>query len=95
MNTSPGDVAITFDNTQVIGKTYNVKPQNKISTSVVTNSIVLQLDRTGTLQSDPSIMPREWFVTDNMQENVEKIRNIEASNEYIADLDKAHYWQLY
>ena len=95
LNCPSGDIAITFDNTQVIGKCYTLKPNSKIDMSVITNVIAIQLDEMGTLQSDPGLMPRNWLFCDGLKEKIEEIRNIEPNKPFFADLDKLHYEQLY
>ena len=53
------DLAVAFDNDQVIGKSWHVRPNNKVSSSVVTSTLVASID--GTVQNDRNLMPGGWM----------------------------------
>ena len=38
-----GDVLVAFDKDQVIGKTYHVRPNNKVKTSVITSDCITEV----------------------------------------------------
>ncbi len=68
-----GDIIVMFDNEQVVGKTWNVRPNNKVRQSVVTNVAVVSLEPNGTLQENDSLSPREWFSVMGNEDIVENI----------------------
>ena len=55
-----GCIVSVFDNDQVIGRRYQVTPNNKLKTSVITNCAWIQLDEDGSLQKQ-DLLPHNWF----------------------------------
>ena len=55
-----GDLVFAFDNDQVIGKTYHVRPDTKLRCSVVT-SVCVVAQEDGALEEDESLMPSKWI----------------------------------
>ncbi|KAJ8030711.1 hypothetical protein HOLleu_27195 [Holothuria leucospilota] len=58
--TPRGDCLVAFDNDQVIGKSYNVRENNKVKTSIVTSVCVAEVDPDGKLQNESSLRPSCW-----------------------------------
>ncbi|KAJ8048815.1 hypothetical protein HOLleu_01285 [Holothuria leucospilota] len=58
--TPTGDCLVAFDNDQVIGKSYNVRENNKVKTSIVTSVCVAEVDPDGKLQNESSLRPSCW-----------------------------------
>ncbi len=55
-----GDVAIAFDNDQVIGKSYHSRVDNKGKISIITAVSEAVVDETGQMQERDDLVPRSW-----------------------------------
>ena len=88
-----GDIGHVFDNNQVIGKTWSVRPNNKVKQSVVTTHAILQLNASGNLEKKSEHLPFNWLNLDNFEAKVLQIRNLK--DPYFKELDKLHYEQTY
>lgn len=62
-----------YDNEQVVGKTWNVKPNNKVKCSVITNIAVAGLNETVSIQVKKDVHPKEWFCEQRLLETVDKL----------------------
>ena len=55
-----GDCLVAFDNDQVIGKSYNVRVNNKVKMSIVTSVCVAEVNPNGVLQKQDNLKPCTW-----------------------------------
>ncbi|XP_072051413.1 uncharacterized protein [Amphiura filiformis] len=55
-----GDVAVAFDNDQVIGKSYHSRTENKAKMSIITAVSLADVDKKGVLQEREDLVPRIW-----------------------------------
>ncbi|MEW8547705.1 MAG: hypothetical protein AB2693_29710 [Candidatus Thiodiazotropha sp.] len=87
-----GDTLVVFDNEQVIGKTWNIRPQNKIKTSIITTVAAAQLDKENIVEQDSNCHPKTWF-TQAQTENV--VAEMVAAKETFSDqLRRVHMDQF-
>ncbi|XP_060601916.1 uncharacterized protein LOC132755133 [Ruditapes philippinarum] len=56
-----GLVRTVFDNEQVIGKTYRIKADSKVPTSIVTSHLYICIDPESTIQNDEKFAPSNWL----------------------------------
>ena len=87
-----GCIVSVFDNDQVIGRRYQVTPNNKVKTSVITNCAWIQLDKDGSLQKQ-YLLPHNWFSLQGFEETIIGLRDDTfAQHETLEDI---HYEQLF
>jgi hypothetical protein len=85
------DCIVAFDNDQIVGKTWNVRANNKVNVSVVTSMCAVEFE--SKQQFDHSIHPKLWFKYSDFTERLLDIRNREGK---VYDLvHDTHYRQLY
>lgn len=65
-----GDIAFMFDNEQVIGRTWNIRAQNKVKMSIITNVAVVKISSNSNLQSIEDYSPKKWLTSENKKEVV-------------------------
>lgn len=87
----PGDVLFVFDNEQIVGKTWNIKPQNKVKSSVITTVAVAQLKDEITYECNESLHPGRWFTHEKVTEILKD--TIQSESEYNA-LKRVHMYQF-
>lgn len=68
-----GDAVYVFDNEQVVGKTWTIKPNNKSKSSVITNIAVAGLDENLSVQTNKDLHPKEWFCENKSVDAVDKL----------------------
>ena len=86
-----GDIAVAFDNDQVVGKRWGIVPGQKLQKSVITNKAYFQLAEDGTLQRDSNLKPGKWF---NIIEDDITITNVRDELESLySSSDEAHWEQ--
>lgn len=56
-----GLVRSVFDNEQLVGKTYRVKSENKISTIVITSHLYIAIDEKNLTQTEEKYVPSNWL----------------------------------
>lgn len=56
-----GLVRSVFDNEQVVGKTYRVKSDNKLPTSVITSHLYIVIDEQNMIQTEEKFAPCNWL----------------------------------
>ncbi|CAG2242694.1 unnamed protein product [Mytilus edulis] len=83
-NISPaGDILLVFDNEQIIGKTWNIKPNNKIKTSIITTVASIQLQNEKySLQKDHQFHPASWFTKDRVNDVMNQVILEEIKEDY-------------
>ena len=85
-----GDIIVMFDNNQIVGKTWTIKPNNKVHVSVVTNVGAVILNREAVYECQKELHPRKWFKTcdnnlvantllDNDSDDVSELKQIHDS----------------
>ena len=57
----PGDLVVMFDNEEIVGKTWSIKPNNKLNMSIITNVAAVPLTSNTTLQDRSDLHPRKWL----------------------------------
>lgn len=75
-----GLVRAVFDNEQVIGKTYKVKADNKVPSSVITSHIYISLDTENKLQNEASCAPDRWLFTKTTEEQIAEFSSLSADS---------------
>ena len=60
-----GDIVVMYDNEQIIGKTWSIKPNNKVKVSIITNIAALPLTDKTCLQKRSDLHPRKWLPVAN------------------------------
>ncbi|XP_060595290.1 uncharacterized protein LOC132749514 isoform X1 [Ruditapes philippinarum] len=102
-----GDLLNVFDNEQIIGKSYTIKPSNKQKISVITNKGVVSLqssESVSMIQNNPNLKPNLVLAEDNtytltneskkdLNEAVKEM--IEQSSERCKQMEKLHFEQLH
>ena len=87
-----GCIISVFDNDQVIGRRYQVTPNNRLKTSVITNCAWVQIDKDSDLQNQ-DLLPHNWFRLDGFEDTIVNLRDgTLAHHELLEDI---HYEQLY
>ena len=89
-----GDIAVAFDNNQVLGKRWQVSPLAKCQSSVITNKMFVQLEPQGLVETKDDLMPGQWFTVDKMKEFVSQNQDTELS-EHRIKYEKSHYDQVF
>ena len=56
-----GDVVISFDNEQFIGRSWTIKPANKVKQSVIINIEAIQLNEEMKVHQDKDLHPKRWL----------------------------------
>ena len=87
-----GDAIYIFDNEQVVGKTWNVKPNNKAKCSVITNIAVAGLNETVSIQAKKDLHPKEWFCEQRLLETVDKL--LMEDDDQVQSFKQTHLSQL-
>ena len=91
-NVPKGDILFAFDNEQVIGKTWNIKPNNKIKTSIITTVAAFELQTEKQLQSDFELHPSSWFTQKRVSDVVDKV--LLEEDELYNTFKKEHFNQF-
>ena len=86
-----GDIVIMFDNEQIIGRTWSIKPQNKIKTSIITNVAALPLTAETSLQKRSDLHPRKWLNDEAKKAHADGIIIGQGDNKH----ERIHYQQLF
>ncbi|CAC5420400.1 unnamed protein product [Mytilus coruscus] len=78
------DLMNVFDNEQVIGKTWSIKPKNKIAISIITNKAFMELQSPESLQKKADLKPEKKLQLpkikkDDKAENVNENETIQTS----------------
>ena len=90
-----GDIITVFDNDQVIGRTWKVRPDNKVSSSVITNIAWIVVQPDGHLQTETAFLPGKWLGPDNDEKVLQATRKITHHNDdYYDELDLLHRKQF-
>ena len=88
-----GDVVWMFDNEQVVGRSWNIQADNKVTASVMTNVAVANIYPNTALQGKENLMPGRWLTTkDNEDEVVNLCKEIDKS--HFDTLTDDHYEEL-
>ena len=77
-----GDIVIMFDNEQVVGKSWTVRPNNKVKVSIVTNVAAMSLDPSGTLQQNATISPGAWFKVAGNEKKITELVTEKCAEEH-------------
>ena len=88
-----GDILNVFDNDQVIGKTFTVKPNNKVNMSIITNRAWIPIDASSNLQGKEDFMPGKWMGEENQesfQQAVHLMMSLDKSNPLFRQYDELH-----
>ncbi|CAC5387316.1 unnamed protein product [Mytilus coruscus] len=84
-----GDAVYVFDNEQVVGKTWTIKPNNKSKSSVITNIAVAGLDENLSVQANKDLHPKnaqlKLFVNAAIEEVVSE-HNGNSEQDHIDDI---------
>ena len=86
-----GDIVIMFDNEQIIGRTWSIKPQSKIKTSIITNVAALPLTAETSLQKRSDLHPRKWLNDEAKKAHADGIIIGQGDNKH----ERIHYQQLF
>ena len=90
----PGDLVVMFDNEQIVGKTWSIKPNNKVNMSIITNVAAVPLTSNTTLQDRSDLHPRKWLTEADMQKHGEELVGVsEECKTY--EYEMSDYEQLY
>ncbi|KAJ8017459.1 hypothetical protein HOLleu_45119 [Holothuria leucospilota] len=90
MPSPQGDCICAFDNDQVIGKTYHVRANQKLKTSVITSVCVAEVDKSGALQMQKHLKPANWL------NNVfDESQILDYDSQYHKQLSDLHYKEVY
>ena len=71
------DCIVAFDNDQVIGKSWYIKTDNKVNSSIVTSFCAVEFETS--LQYDSKFHPKIWFKYSDFQEKLANVRNRDGS----------------
>ena len=85
----PGDIVCVFDNEQLVGRTWNVTPNNKVKVSVITNVIAVALSEETKYQNDDTLHPRMWFRTARNEDKITRLCMESSSNDGEEDLEES------
>lgn len=88
-----GSVRCAFDNNQVIGKTYLIKGDNKVPTSVLCSSAYIELDDSK-IQEEEELGPSTWMwklPSDNDKQSL--LNSLNEHDQYFRD-KKFFAWQI-
>lgn len=88
----PGDAVFMFDNEQVIGKTWFVKPNNKVKSSVITNVAAASLNTEMLYQGKAEYHPARWFIGERSVAVVPKL--LDENDDHFTFLKQVHLTQL-
>ena len=81
---SSGNMRCAFDNNQIIGKTYMIKGDNKVPTSIMTSTSFVKLDESK-IQEDSRLKPENWMweeLSDEQKEMLVSDNNNEFEYEF-------------
>lgn len=70
-----GEAVYVFDNEQIIGKTWNIKPNNKVKCSIVTTVVAAQLSKDISFQQKQQFHPASWLTKEEVTKVVDKVIN--------------------
>ena len=87
-----GDALFVFDNEQIVGKTWNIKPQNKVKTSIITTVAAVQLDKEMRTENNPLLHPSRWFTQARVADVLHEIVSEESA--VYNELRKVHMEQF-
>ena len=87
-----GDAVYMFDNEQVVGRTWSIKPNNKVNCSVITTVAAAGLNESLELQSNKELHPSNWFNRVKAEAAVDSFLN--ESNNKIKELKQVHFNQM-
>ena len=87
-----GDTLYVFDNEQRVGKTWSVKPNNKVKASVITNVAAVTLNEDLQYQAKRELHPSQWLTEENTINAVEELLNKDDVSQ--ERLRKLHFMQL-
>ncbi len=90
-----GDVIFSFDNEQMVAKTWSVVPDNKSAVSVVTNVCGAIVNKATTVTNDESLHPKNWFTTERNENVILSMTEPAQSNSHKEEMVEMHYEQLY
>jgi hypothetical protein len=97
INFPSGDVIVAFDNDQVVGKTYRVRENSKVSVSVLTSVCCVSVSPGGSVKT-LNFKPKKWFNYADFDEIMEKLRLPTAgnltSNEWLDPFCDLHFIEL-
>lgn len=88
----PGDVVCMFGNEQVIGKTWFVKPNNKVKSSVITNVAAASLNSEMLYQDIAEYHLARWFIGERSVAVVPKL--LDENDDHFTFLKQVHLTQL-
>ena len=96
----PGDLVVMFDNEQIVGKTWSIKPHNKVEESIITNIAAVSLSEKTESQKQRDIHPRKWLSVQKNQETVARLcggdpQGPEPSSCSEDFMKSVHYQQLH
>ena len=89
-----GDIVVAFDNEQIVGKTWSIKPDNKIAVSIIMNIAAIPVSSQTELQNRIDLHPRKWLNFTEAYNQADTLLEMSAdpNNE---PFEVAHYEQLY
>ena len=87
-----GDIVVMFDNNQIVGKTWSIKPNNKVQLSIVTNVGAVALTNSNGLEARKDIHPRKWLNIMNNEGVVDSM--LDSDNPELSLLEEIHNNQL-
>ncbi len=91
-----GDVIFSFDNEQMVAKTWSVAPNNKTSVSVVTNICVAVVNKVTSIMKDKNLHPMNWFKSEGNEDKVLGLTSgAQESDQNLENITSLHYEQLY
>lgn len=82
------DCIVAFDNNQKVGKSWKIRADNKVTSSVITS--VCCANFSGNLQMNANLKPRSWFSLDGFEKKMMEVRD--DNNSFYDDI---HYKHLY
>jgi hypothetical protein len=91
-----GDLVIMFDNEQIVGKTWSIKPDNRVKVSIITNIAALPLSESTTLQSKKDLHPVKWLKVEGNESIPQAMASPdEFLQSEVMNHKTKHYEQLY
>ena len=72
------DSKVAFDNDQVVGRSWQVRTDNKVNAIIVTSACVTPLQQQSFHQFNTALHPRNWFNYDGFLEKLALVRNNEG-----------------
>ena len=72
------DSQVAFDNDQVVGRSWQVRTDNKVNAIIVTSACVTPLQQQSFHQFNTALHPQNWFNYDGVLEKLALVRHNEG-----------------